>query len=173
MTTTLRSFSLATLAAALLGLTVAGVCVGAWAQEPPTQEPEASAPSEPPPPPDAADETDTVQRRADERDEDVANVRIGSKVHLGAGETADTVVSMFASVTSEGRAQDIIAIFGNARVTGPVEGSVTAVFGEPTSTAKWRAMPSSSLAISSLGPMPTSAVMCRRSAARSSDIRTP
>ena len=130
MTTTLRSFSLATLAAALLGLTVAGVCVGAWAQEPPTQEPEASAPSEPPPPPDATDETDTAQRRADERDEDVANVRIGSKVHLGAGETADTVVSMFASVTSEGRAQDIIAIFGNARVTGPVEGSVTAVFGD-------------------------------------------
>jgi uncharacterized RDD family membrane protein YckC/cytoskeletal protein CcmA (bactofilin family) len=56
-------------------------------------------------------------------------VSIGHNSHLGAGETADSVVSIFGSSTSEGEADDVVSVLGNTRVTGPVHGNAVAVLG--------------------------------------------
>ena len=54
---------------------------------------------------------------------------LGSNSELRAGEEAGSVVAIFGSSTSAGVANDVGAIFGNARVTGPVKESVFAIFG--------------------------------------------
>jgi len=56
-------------------------------------------------------------------------VSIGHDSHLGAGEKADSVVSVFGSSTSEGEAIDVVSVLGNTRVTGPVHDSAVAVLG--------------------------------------------
>jgi uncharacterized RDD family membrane protein YckC len=56
-------------------------------------------------------------------------VSVGHNSHLGAGEKADSVVSVFGSSTSEGEAIDVVSVLGNTRVTGPVHDSVVAVLG--------------------------------------------
>jgi uncharacterized RDD family membrane protein YckC len=48
---------------------------------------------------------------------------------LQSGEKADAVVSVFGSSTSDGEAEDVVAVFGNTRVTGPVHDSAVAVLG--------------------------------------------
>ncbi len=58
-------------------------------------------------------------------------VRIGEDAHLAKDESANAVVSIFGSVTSEGKTREsVVAIFGNARVTGPVAHEVVAIFGD-------------------------------------------
>jgi uncharacterized RDD family membrane protein YckC len=56
-------------------------------------------------------------------------VSVGHNSHLGAGEKADSVVSVFGSSTSEGEAVDVVSVLGNTRVTGPVHGNAVAVLG--------------------------------------------
>jgi uncharacterized RDD family membrane protein YckC len=56
-------------------------------------------------------------------------VSIGHNSHLGAGEKADSVVSILGSSTSEGEAVDVVSVLGNTRVTGPVHDSAVAVLG--------------------------------------------
>jgi uncharacterized RDD family membrane protein YckC len=56
-------------------------------------------------------------------------VSIGHSSHLQSGEKADAVVSVFGSSTSDGEAIDVVSVFGNTRVTGPVHESAVAVLG--------------------------------------------
>jgi uncharacterized RDD family membrane protein YckC len=56
-------------------------------------------------------------------------VSIGHSSHLQSGEKADSVVSVFGSSTSDGEAVDVVSVFGNTRVTGPVHDSAVAVLG--------------------------------------------
>jgi uncharacterized RDD family membrane protein YckC len=56
-------------------------------------------------------------------------VSIGHSSHLQSGEKADAVVSVFGSSTSDGEAVDVVSVFGNTRVTGPVHDSAVAVLG--------------------------------------------
>jgi len=63
----------------------------------------------------------------DDNDNDI--VSIGHSSHLQSGEKADSVVSVFGSSTSEGEAVDVVSVFGNTRVTGPVHDNAVAVLG--------------------------------------------
>ena len=88
------------------------------------------------PPERAEQSTDTapaVERRHEgSRDYDGGNavVHIGSDSHLGESDSADAVVSVGGSSTSEGVVTDsVVAIMGNARATGRVGDSVVAVMG--------------------------------------------
>ena len=67
------------------------------------------------------------RHRHDLGDNDI--VSIGHSSHLQSGEKADAVVSVFGSSTSEGEAVDVVSVFGNTRVTGPVHDSAVAVLG--------------------------------------------
>jgi uncharacterized RDD family membrane protein YckC len=58
-------------------------------------------------------------------------VRIHENAHLAKDESANALVAIFGSATSEGRVREsVVAIFGDARVTGPVAQEVVAVFGD-------------------------------------------
>jgi hypothetical protein len=64
-------------------------------------------------------------------------VSVGSDSHLGKGYSADTVVSVFGSSTSEGDVRDaIVSIFGDNHVSGTVGDSAVAVFGDNHVNAK-------------------------------------
>jgi uncharacterized RDD family membrane protein YckC len=56
-------------------------------------------------------------------------VNIGHDSALPEGETADSVVSVFGSSTSDGNAGDVVSILGDTRVTGEVSDSAVAVLG--------------------------------------------
>ncbi len=56
-------------------------------------------------------------------------VSIGHSSHLQTGQKADSVVSVFGSSTSDGEAVDVVSVFGNTRVTGPVSDGAVAVLG--------------------------------------------
>ena len=56
-------------------------------------------------------------------------VNIGRDTTLQDGETADSVVSVFGSSTSDGNAGDVVSILGDTRVTGEVSDSAVAVLG--------------------------------------------
>jgi uncharacterized RDD family membrane protein YckC len=56
-------------------------------------------------------------------------VTIGHDTHLGPDEQADSVVAVLGSATSEGEANDVTAVMGNVRATGPVHDTAVAVFG--------------------------------------------
>src|SRR3984885_1289583 len=56
-------------------------------------------------------------------------VNIGRDTTLQEGETADSVVSVFGSSTSDGNAGDVVSILGDTRVTGEVSDSAVAVLG--------------------------------------------
>jgi uncharacterized RDD family membrane protein YckC len=49
--------------------------------------------------------------------------------HLESGQKAESVVSILGSSTSDGEAVDVVSVFGNTRVTGPVNDSAVAVLG--------------------------------------------
>lgn len=57
-------------------------------------------------------------------------VGIGHDTDLPAGRTADSVVAILGSASSEGEARDVVAVLGNARVTGPVSEDAVAVLGD-------------------------------------------
>src|SRR5271168_3701813 len=56
-------------------------------------------------------------------------VNIGHDSTLREGETADAVVSVLGSSTSDGSAGDVVSILGDTRVTGEVSDSAVAVLG--------------------------------------------
>lgn len=58
-------------------------------------------------------------------------VSVGHDTVLPAGETAETVVSVFGSSTAEGEVYDsVVSFMGNSRAIGPVGDSVVAVIGD-------------------------------------------
>jgi uncharacterized RDD family membrane protein YckC len=63
-------------------------------------------------------------------------INIGHDSALREGETADSVVSVFGSSTSDGNAGDVVSILGDTRVTGEVSGSAVAVLGNTTIDGK-------------------------------------
>ena len=60
---------------------------------------------------------------------DTDRVAVGHDSVLRADEHADTVVAVLGSATSEGEANDVTAVVGNVRATGPVHDTAVAVFG--------------------------------------------
>ena len=56
-------------------------------------------------------------------------VSIGHDSKLGAGEQANSVVSILGSSTSEGDAVDVVSILGDTRVSGPVADNAVSVLG--------------------------------------------
>jgi uncharacterized RDD family membrane protein YckC len=56
-------------------------------------------------------------------------VAIGRDTYLGPDEHTDSVVAVLGSATSEGDANQVVAVVGNVRVTGPVRDSAVAVLG--------------------------------------------
>ena len=66
-------------------------------------------------------------RDHDEHHNDLFN--IGHDSNLPRGETADSVVSIFGSSTSDGEAGDVVSILGDTRVTGEVSDSAVAILG--------------------------------------------
>lgn len=56
-------------------------------------------------------------------------VSLGSDAHLTAGNHADSVVAIMASALSDGEAGQVVSVFGETRVTGPVTDDAVAVFG--------------------------------------------
>ena len=60
-----------------------------------------------------------------------AIVRFGSNAYLGQDESADAVVSILGSSTSEGEVfEAVVSVFGNTRVTGRTGDAAVAVFGD-------------------------------------------
>ncbi len=56
-------------------------------------------------------------------------VNIGHDSNLPRGQTANSVVSIFGSSTSDGEAGDVVSILGDTRVTGEVSDSAVAILG--------------------------------------------
>jgi len=56
-------------------------------------------------------------------------VNIGADSNLRRGETADSVVSVFGSSSSDGEAGDVVSVLGDTRVTGTVSDNAVAVLG--------------------------------------------
>jgi uncharacterized RDD family membrane protein YckC len=56
-------------------------------------------------------------------------VNIGHDSHLAQGQTAEVVVSVFGSSTSDGEAGNVISVLGDTRVTGAVTENAVAVLG--------------------------------------------
>ena len=76
-------------------------------------------------------DTETGTRERDRWGPDrQAIVHFGGDSHLAANETADAVVSIFGSSTSEGRVREgVVSVFGDTRVTGSAH-EVVSVFGD-------------------------------------------
>ncbi len=154
MRTTLSSMSSRLLAKALL-LALAAIAP-AWAQDEagaePPQSPAIEAPDEQPrpdvelerddasetseaapapQPPATAEETAEVEESSGYGIHNAEIVRVGEDVHLAKGDSANTIVSIFGSATSEGEVhEDIVAVFGDTYVDGRVGGDAVAVFGD-------------------------------------------
>jgi uncharacterized RDD family membrane protein YckC len=56
-------------------------------------------------------------------------VNVGADSNLRRGETADSVVSVFGSSSSDGEAGDVVSVLGDTRVTGTVSDDAVAVLG--------------------------------------------
>lgn len=137
MTTTMQSGPLLKVAHAVL---LSFAAAFAWAQE----TPPATEPDEPPTgelrleleqgaAPEATEPPTTPEPPEHERYDVYRSeiIRVGSNAHLAAEEYAEVVMSVFGSVTSEGRVQDsVISVFGDAHVTGPIGDAAVAVFGD-------------------------------------------
>lgn len=57
-------------------------------------------------------------------------VSVGRDSNLAEGETADSVVAVLGSASSAGHAGDVVSVFGDTRVTGPVSEDAVAVLGD-------------------------------------------
>jgi uncharacterized RDD family membrane protein YckC len=83
------------------------------------------------------DKPSTVRHRHRwQRHDDGNIVNIGRSSHLEAGQKAEAVVSVLGSSTSDGEAGDVVSVFGNTRVTGPVSENAVAVLGNNYIDAK-------------------------------------
>ncbi len=156
----IRTNSKAVFLAAILMWPSLFVARQGWTQEEPappaqneTQAPEAAEPSiELDVEIDPGESTNTDADATDSDDEERsyvhrnAIVRFGADAHLAADESAETVVSIFGSSTSEGdvregvvsvfgdtkvtgRAGDVVSVFGDTYVNSPIHGDVVAAFG--------------------------------------------
>jgi uncharacterized RDD family membrane protein YckC len=120
---------------AVLPLCTLIVVAGARAAEPVATP---DAPASAAPAPEAAEEGAHRHHRFDwhhHRDSDGHHprgndlVNIGHDSNLPRGETANSVVSIFGSSTSDGEAGDVVSIVGDTRVTGEVSDSAVAILG--------------------------------------------
>jgi uncharacterized RDD family membrane protein YckC len=137
---------------AVLPLCTMIVIAAAQAAAPPAT-PEATAPSAPPPAASAPEDTDgrtDWQDNADSHDRFDRHdrsgwrarhdwhsrhghgnelINIGHDSNLPRGQTADSVVSIFGSSTSDGAAGNVVSILGDTRVTGAVSDCAVAILG--------------------------------------------
>ncbi len=133
--TSMNTFNLrrlATVSAALLCIAaIASHARPALAAEATDPAVASAVPTEPAAPPAApapmSDETQGRIGHHHRHDNDV--VSIGHNSTLAGDQQADSVVSIFGSSTSAGEAGDVVSVFGNTRVTGPVRDSAVAVLG--------------------------------------------
>jgi uncharacterized RDD family membrane protein YckC len=79
---------------------------------------------------DSRTEDDGRKHSSRRHDHGNSVVNIGRNSDLPAGESADAVVAIFGSSSSEGQARDVVSIAGSTRVTGPVGDSAVAVLGD-------------------------------------------
>jgi uncharacterized RDD family membrane protein YckC len=129
---------------AVLPLCTLIVMTAARAAEPPAAPDASDAPASVAPAPEDAEEQTDWQDRFDRHDRSGWNsrhgrharhdngtevVNIGDDSNLRRGETADSVVSVFGSSSSDGEAGDVVSILGDTRVTGTVSDNAVAVLG--------------------------------------------
>ena len=132
----MRNYWIAVAFLAVMALCLRPVLSGA--QDPtPAPAPATAAPASPAPPTPAPAEVAPSPAAAEEPTapphwhRDNARVAIGHDSRLEKGESADAVVSVFGSSTSEGEvSQAVVSVFGDTRVTGPVGESAVSVFGD-------------------------------------------
>jgi uncharacterized RDD family membrane protein YckC len=86
---------------------------------------------EPPPP---AEHHGRKHTRHHDEGSDI--VSIGHDSELPAGQKADSVVAILGSSTSAGEAVDVVSIFGNTRITGPVKDNSVSIVGNTYIDAK-------------------------------------
>src|SRR5882672_2169136 len=115
-----RYISLAMVSAAALALISLFAAAGTRAAEPPP----APAAAVPDTPASAARHHWHVHHGSGNH-----QVNIGHDSHLAQGETAEVVVSVFGSSTSDGEAGNVVSVLGDTRVTGEVTENAVAVLG--------------------------------------------
>jgi uncharacterized RDD family membrane protein YckC len=120
---------------AVLPLCTLIVIAAAQAAEPPATP---DAPASVAPAPEDTEERAHRHRRFDwhahhdwhdDHEDGNSLVNIGHDSNLPRGQTADSVVSIFGSSTSDGEAGSVVSILGDTRVTGEVSDSAVAVLG--------------------------------------------
>jgi len=79
--------------------------------------------------PDNVEDAPTHHRGHHHHGRENSVVNIGHDSTLPSGDTADAVVSVFGSSTSDGDASDVVSILGDTRVTGHVSDTAVAVLG--------------------------------------------
>jgi uncharacterized RDD family membrane protein YckC len=129
---------------AVLPLCILIVMAAARAAEPPATPTAPDAPASVAPAPEDAEGGTDWQDRFDRHDRSGWNsrrgrharhengnevVNIGDDSNLRRGETADSVVSVFGSSSSDGEAGDVVSVLGDTRVTGTVSDNAVAVLG--------------------------------------------
>jgi uncharacterized RDD family membrane protein YckC len=113
-----RYISFAMVSAAVLVLISLFASVAAQAAEPPAPDTPASV-----------DEEAHEHHQHGHHGSGSHQVNIFHDSHLARGETADAVVSVFGSSTSDGEAGDVVSVLGDTRVTGQVTENAVAVLG--------------------------------------------
>jgi uncharacterized RDD family membrane protein YckC len=126
-----RFISLTMASAAALALISLLAATAAQAAEPPAPADTAAsaAPSAVEETPDHPEDWNAHHPRRSHHRNGNDLVNIGHDSALREGETADSVVSVFGSSTSDGNAGDVVSILGDTRVTGEVSDSAVAVLG--------------------------------------------
>jgi uncharacterized RDD family membrane protein YckC len=126
-----RFISLTMVSAAALALISLLSATAAQAAEPPAAADTAAsaAPTAVEETPDHSEDWDAHHPRRSHHKSGNERVNIGHDSILREGETADAVVSILGSSTSDGNAGDVVSILGDTRVTGEVSDSAVAVLG--------------------------------------------
>ena len=125
-----RYVSLAMVSAAALALISLFAASGTRAAEPPAApDTPASAATAPDEWPEPTEEEHSRHHWHDHHGSGNHQVNIGHDSHLAQGETAEAVVSVFGSSTSEGEAGNVVSVLGDTRVTGEVTENAVAVLG--------------------------------------------
>jgi uncharacterized RDD family membrane protein YckC len=133
-----RFISLTMVSAAALALISLLSATAARAAEPPAAADTAAsaAPSTVEETPDQPEDWNAHHRARGHHTDGNDLVNIGHDSTLREGETADSVVSVFGSSTSDGNAGDVVSILGDTRVTGEVSDNAVAVLGNTTIDGK-------------------------------------
>src|ERR1700676_1981320 len=116
---------------AVLPLCTVLVIAAAHAAEPPApSDAPASAVPAVPAVPAWQDTPDRPEHRSRHSHHGNDLINIGRDSNLPRGQSADTVVSIFGSSTSDGDALDVVSILGDTRITGEVSDSAVTVLGD-------------------------------------------